>query len=265
MRRIALCLIASLSLWALLALRSYSEEPTHEGKTLTQWAAAYLEAEPDTNDLAEADLALRSMGTPVVPHLLEWGDSDDWTWRRRSWMGFRALGPAGAEAIPTLAKRLEGTNDSYAAAAARSLAGIGAPALPALVNAITNRHSTIHTYAIARIELDPNASHILPWVIHDLESSNKYYRWRAAQAAGSLHIEADRVVPKLSYLLQDKEPSVRFSSVQALERFGPFAAPAIPEVSKLLTDASPSIRWQATNTLRSISGAIISISSPFHP
>jgi len=254
----------SLGFSAFLMLRSYGGEPTYAGKTLTEWFIVCRTAEPRSPDSEQATFALRSIGTNAIPYLLDWSASEDAKLRHYSSIGFWALGPTAAPAIPTLAKRLVGTNEQSAALAAWSLNAIGEPALPTLLNAITNRTFSIRTYAIQDIELSPKAQAIIPSLLRDLDSPSAYYRWRAAQGLGSIRLEGYSVVPKLAKMLQDNDKAVRFSSLQALARFGSFATPAVPAVSKLLTAEDESTRMQATNTLWCISNAVAYVSIRFH-
>src|SRR5262249_30785275 len=126
-------------------------------------------AYPPTNDVEQAKAAVRSIGTAAIPFLLDWGQSENGRARKRSFLGFEALGPAAAKAIPTLAQRLVSTNEAVACIAAYSLNGIGPPALPALLNAITNRYHGIRFDVLWTIDLSPKARPIIPTLLNDLE------------------------------------------------------------------------------------------------
>lgn len=141
----------------------FRHEPTYSGKRLSVWldelaALDYTKrADPNTPQVR----AVRSIGTNAIPWLLAdlKKKGDPWSSRinrvlgkqhvikyrfpdvnarlSRATFGFEALGEAAAPAIPSLLGLLEDT-PGYVPSA---LAGIGAPALPALGQCLTNTRS----------------------------------------------------------------------------------------------------------------------------
>lgn len=92
------------------------------------------------------------------------------------------------------------------AAAAQALAGIGAPATPALV----------------RLLGDPDPR----------------LRKTAARALGRIGAEASPATPALTVALQDPDDEVRAAAAKALGEIGPAAAGAVPDLINVLRESS---------------------------
>jgi hypothetical protein len=164
----ALCLLIFLA-GSLLTHAQPGDGPSYAGKPLAVWAhqAFLLEdiaAIADTNH--EEVKAIRAIGTNAIPWLLDAmkhkppphgqngqtnrqeGDTkeslkpiDPHYYPSLARAGFWAIGEAGAPAVPALVSLLE--DQPYLAPSA--LAGIGAPALPALAYCITNSSPNMST------------------------------------------------------------------------------------------------------------------------
>lgn len=85
----------------------------------------------------------------------------------------------------------------------------------------------------------------------ELRHPNHFYRERAADALGGLHIDPEVVVPALTNLVQDSSPAARFIAIMALGRFGPAARPAAPLILETLKTRED-LQWVSKNALREI-------------
>ena len=112
--------------------------------------------------------------------------------------------------------------------------------------------------ALAIVELGTNASPAVPIFLRHLEHPNHFYRERAADALGNLHIEPETIVPALTHLLRDDSKAARYLAIRGLGSFEFRARSAMPALTALLSDAEDGVRKAATNTLRKIAPEVIS-------
>ena len=131
--------VAVLILWFNVAVAASGAEPTYEGKSLTRWLKLYDRANEGSSEEAEASTALRAMGSNAVPFLVQWMANSTSDVQLVSADAFKVLKEAGASAVPQLGVMLTGTNQLLATVAGSALGHIGAPALPVLMTALTNR------------------------------------------------------------------------------------------------------------------------------
>jgi len=134
-----------------------------------------------------------------------------------------ALAQLGEPAIGPLCAALGDGNATVRSAAAGALAKIGAPAAPAVMDALTG-------------------------------SPDPQVRCGAAAVLGELDAPEAARVEALVRAMGDGEQRVRFAALQALEGMGAAAAPAVPALSAALTGRSeaPPIRRKAAQVLASI-------------
>ncbi len=233
-----------------------SAEPKYQGRSLTMWLSAYRDAGVDTAEEKRAAEAVRGIGTNAIPYLLRMLTNRDLDLQMDAQNGFIILGQIAAPAVPALAALLKGTNELSMFTAARSLGGIGAPALPVLMETLTNRHFKVATQAYLAIgALGTNAKPAIPILLRDLQHPNHFYRERAADTLGSLHIEPETVVPALTNLLTDSSLAARHLAIQSLGQFGSAARSAVPAISTFLTDAD--LSYTATEALRQIAPEVL--------
>jgi len=244
---ILLCALATM----LATPPAHSAEPKYQGQSLTKWLGNYSRAEADSPQEKRASEAVRAIGTNAIPHLLRMLTSDDLQLQMDAKNGFTILGPTAAPAVPALAKLLASTNEVNLFMAAQTLGEIGAPALPVLMETLTNRHYKVATQAYLAIgALSTNARPAIPILLRDLQLQNHFYRERAADTLGSLHIEPEMVVPALINLLTDPSLAARHLAIQSLGQFGPTARSAVPAISPFLTDAD--LSYTAATALHEI-------------
>jgi hypothetical protein len=160
---IALVLLAVIGGVTAYSLRHRSDEPEYEGRRLSEW----LHYDRATYDYHETQVALRSIGTNAIPHLLKWIAYEPPAWQTtfneklpefiinrsavRGWldegelrarsatMGFRVLGTNAVSAIPELEALMnDATKPNSSSRAIYALSYIGEPAIPSLKAAFAN-------------------------------------------------------------------------------------------------------------------------------
>lgn len=220
------------------ALPVQSAEPKYQGRSLSKWLSTYRDAGTDTPGEKRAAEAVRAIGTNGIPVLLRMLTNDDLQVQMDAKSGFCILGAMAASAVPALAKLLASTNAVHLFMGAQVLGEIGAPALPALMEAMTNRHYKVATQAYLAIgALGTNAQPAIPLLLRDLQHPNHFNRERAADALGSLHLDPETVVPALTKLLSDISPAARSIALNSLGQFGPAAKSAVPDITPFLTNS----------------------------
>lgn len=237
----------------LAAAPAQSKEPSFQHRPLTRWLRLYEKAKPGSAAEAECRQAIRTIGTNAVPRLLQMLAGGEIDRERSALNGFAILGPLGAPAVSALTNLLAGTNPVVTVFAADSLGQIGAPALPTLLDVLTNQPYNMATLAtLALADLGTNATPAIPVFIRDLGSRNHSVRERAADALGNLRLEPEIAVPALTNLLHDSSLAARCLALGSLARFQDAARPAVPAIIPLLQDAEPDVRISATNALSEI-------------
>jgi HEAT repeat protein len=220
--------------------------------------------------------AIRHMGTRTLPFLLadlDIGNSrrihyarpDTRTSDERSSQAvraFEALGPLGKSAIPELKTLLE-KNPGYVPLA---LAGIGPPAVPTLLNCLTNgsfwvRDNTAAALANALFSgrITPEqAQGALPVALENLTYSdtNELFqvntRCRAAGLLAALQLEPEVSVPALIRGLSDPKPAVAGGCAAALGSSRQDAKAAIPALRKMAGSTNQMLRTFAAASLTNI-------------
>jgi HEAT repeat protein len=94
-----------------------------------------------------------------------------------------------------------------------------------------------------------------------LRYPNHFYRERAADALGKLHIEPKKVVPALTLLLQDTSPAARYLAISGLGNFGTEARSAVPDITPFLESSDEGLRKAATDALRKIAPEVLTNAS----
>jgi len=215
----------------------HGAEPRYKGTTLSKWLTIYQAAEEGSSTEQQAEVAVRTIGTNTLPYLTKWIASGDLDVATRAKLGFKILGPAAAPAVPTLAPMLISTNEVLALTAGPALASIGSSAVPVFLSALTNRSYKISLHVLLALpDLGTNARPAFPFLLTELKHPNHFYRERAADALGALHIEPEAVVPALTALLTDASQAARFHAVNGLAEFGPSARSAAPAILKIMQE-----------------------------
>jgi hypothetical protein len=258
-------------------------EPVWQGKKLSQWLTECDSDNP--RDLSEsARTAIRTMGTNALPYLLRrigtrdskakmqlraWAGKGSiirrltpthYNFRISAAAGIEALGKEAAPAVPELIELLHDEQTFYPASL--GLSAIGAPAVPLLLQALTNRSAWTRmgpeealdfTVGIAQAVSFVQASdQAIPDLLPCLDDPEPRVRQAVASALGAIMKQPDRVVPKLMERLGDTNSSVRAAAAQAIGMFGGQARMAVPKLMDLQNDASADVRQQAATALRRV-------------
>ncbi len=200
--------------------------------------------------------------TDVVPVLLSASLSDKHE-EVRQWAqaALDQLGLSQESAIQICAKQLK--ESKFAEAALRKC---GAPAVPALIKALTSTESMVRIKAARTLaSLGELAAGAIPALTTALNDREPDVRLAAAKGLWNAGKNADNVVPVLVKLL-DEEPDQKFEDgemrrqflqtvMEALWRIGPPAIAARPALMARTKDKNRMISESAKSALKKIAGA----------
>lgn len=250
-------IIAGLALFAFLGRKTlFPSEPSYQGKSLSAWAQQYgsnkwSNANPPAT--AEAELAIRQIGSNGIPFLLDQMQAGDSTFMPllrtlmpRSWHdryllkdrsgdirrvgahGLAALGTNATAAVPALihiATRHRDPDGRYLAVfTLRTLYSAAEPAIPFFIQCLTNWDATIRNEAavgLANVSRQPEIA--VPALI--------------------------QYINRLQTPATPNSPWEIYSAINSLAEFGTNARLATPLLLTLLNDPSPEVREAANNTL----------------
>lgn len=263
---VAVAAVAAL-VWAI----ARPSEPSYQGKRLSVWLREFDHVD-DARDVAGAREAVTMMSSNTLPFLVkQLGAHDPFLkrllidvlnkqsviqWRPRmaeeeqytAWQAFEVLGVTAAPAIPQVASLL--TQADTADAAVCALAGIGPPALPALIGALTNRN------AFGRAGIPSGLLHVaedkhalVPVFLGCLSDADPALRATAAHALGWMRIEGATVVPALVPLMLDAAPRVRSHAAQAIGRFALLPELVVPALVRGIGDSDLMTRMNSVSGL----------------
>jgi HEAT repeat protein len=196
------------------------------------------------NDESPAMMALRKIGKPAVPALVEALKDDSPLVRWQAAMVLAGIGPDAKEALPALKeardaeiKRPEVSPDVVTAAALAEVQLGGDPAEPvaAVVELLKTPNAQLRYY-VARVlgrfgRKGAGATEALTGLLDDMAEA---VRAQAADSLRALGPAAKSAIPALAKKLADEDEAVRRSALDALKALGPVAAEAAPEMAKLL-------------------------------
>jgi HEAT repeat protein len=168
--------------------------------------------------------------------------------RMRAAAGFEALGKEAAPAAPELIKMLNDEQTEYPAALA--LGAIGPPAVPLLVQTLTNQSASTRMAVVQALNFMHGAEEAIPDLLRCLDDPDPGVRGEAAIALGDLRKQPDRVVPKLMERLADTNSSARADAALALGLFESKARLAVPKLMELQNDSNAEVRQQANTALQ---------------
>jgi len=159
---------------------------------------------------------LEQVGPASLPGLIELLNSEEW---RSS--ALRALGSAGAGAVPVLIEALQDERPETRASAAEALGGIGpaaAPAIPVLSGALNDPDLEVCARAAEALGRIGPAS--TPALIDALTGADSFTLCWAANALREIGPEADAAISTLLTLQSHSDPNVRYFTAEALRRLG---------------------------------------------
>ncbi len=231
-------------------------EPSYHGKRLSEWVAHYgsgLQA-----DSAQADEAVRAVGTNAIPVLLRMLHTRDSDFKRKlielsnrqsfiqspfkyafvpqrdASFAFRALGPEGIIALPELIELSRNPETSYFTCIA--LAWLGPESIPTLRAGLTNQAREVKYASINALGFSgSNAVGVLPDLIALSKDADNGIRGLALETLGRIGQAPALVVPVLVAALQDPDINVRFDALESLTHFGPLATSAAPAIQQAMS------------------------------
>jgi len=199
-------------------------------------------------------------GTLALSALLNCAVDVDATVREAALNALNAIDPAwpnnaeSRKAFPELVAALGSWFSDVSSAAFRLLGIIGLPAVPDLVNALSNEEDTIDKVQVMRLlaKTGPFAASAVPGLTRALGSQFLPVRITAAEALASVGPAAETAVPTLVVGLADPFSDGRQAMAACLARFGAAAEPAVPALLPLLADREERVRKAAAAALAQI-------------
>ena len=172
------------------------------------------------------------------------------------------FGPAAREAIPALIQSLRTEADfGVLLAVASALSAIGADAVPALAQVLTDGevreversiYGKLFPTVCALSKIGPAARAAVPALVRVLGDANRSVREEAAEALGTIGADAASAVVALRTALTDQEWTVRTNAARALGQIGRPAEIAVPALQKALDDTSEFVRKAAGEAIANI-------------
>jgi HEAT repeat protein len=150
------------------------------------------------------------------------------------------IGPEAEAAVPALLgvlkeKRETGPGHSTAVYA---LAGIGKPAVPALIETLRGKDPVSRPYVAEALGLiGPDAKAAAPLLVDMMKEDDAYIRCSAASALGGVRARSKEAVAALIAAVDDKDETVNHNAVSALAAIGPAAKEAVPVLLRKLKRA----------------------------
>ncbi|HEU0008345.1 MAG TPA: HEAT repeat domain-containing protein [Verrucomicrobiae bacterium] len=258
-------------------LRPGAPEPVHLGRSLREWLVEF-DYRYDTTNYSAAQEAIRAMGTNCLPFLNGYLRSKDppfnrqWVrlkarlgllrksgeyavlWHSRAAKACGELGQDGAPAFPAMMEAMNdpGATDDVPAALSRMLP----KSAPVLTNVLATGNIEARSTAASALrrayshpEIEEMARTAL---INALRDPDPNVRMNAASAFTIWNKRLEVVVPALTRALSDPNGGVRANAAISLGNFGSAAKPAVPELIKLYQDTNDYPRKCATNALLKI-------------
>lgn len=271
-RRRILLAIALVVGTIVLLVATLPQEPTADGKTISQW----LETLGDGHSVQrETAAAIEKIGTNALPWMLReirrgnspaklwWQEqaerqsllkftfADEDKHREHAVAAFEILGDAAAPAIPALMRLLE--KEAVPFEVQEALVHIGEPAVVRLVQALTSPNPALRQNAAEALYwYNPTPPPAVPALFNCLFDSDAGVRAIAARALGGEDEMAGQIVPALIRLLDDSDREVRSEAAGALSFYRDQAEAAVGPLVNLVTNCQSDIQRQAIRALGSI-------------
>ena len=206
--------------------------------------------------------ALRKIGKPAVPALIEMLGSKN---AFHVWMAARvlsAIGPDAAEAIPTLQKIFDGEADKLmpdmllVSTSGLAMSQLGADSEPLvakiaeLLTLATPNQKYSAAMTLARFGRKGAAA--VPAIVKLLDDENVVLREQAILTLSAFGPAAKEAVPALGAKLADPDFDVRRGAVSVLKALGPLAAPIAPQLCKQLGEQDEALRREVLEALAAL-------------
>jgi HEAT repeat protein len=194
--------------------------------------------------------ALAKLGAPGAEALLKTLKSNDSAIRNLAIKTLGEIGPDAKVALPELKALLLDPDKGSAGVAADALAGLGEPALPALVEAAKADSAEVRTLAVqALVKVGVPA---VPHLVDLLGAKHVDVRRVAAAQLGFMQVQDKSLVIALGFALKDTDHQVKLNALNSLRNMGSSAKLAEKYVIEVLIDPDPQIRQNAFYTLEKL-------------
>lgn len=186
----------------------------------------------------DVDAGVRKAAVEVLPRIVP-----DWPKSREA-----------AMAMPILIKGLSSRITEVWQSATYLLRQMGATAVPALLEILSDREQDTRQVIAARVlgQIGPEAVAAVAGLVKELACEKTHVRQGAAEALAAIGQTAEPAVPALVNLLADWNPQVRQAAAKSLARVGHAAGVAVPALIQLLTDREDEVRESAVQALAQI-------------
>jgi len=203
----------------------------------------------------EAARGLRRLGQaarPAVPALVEaLKDEQPWV-RLEAGRALVEIGVTEAE-VPPLVERLGPADPDTTLLVAEALAGLGAPALPRLLDLLGGKDERARRAALTAVGLMGRpAAPATPLLLDLLKSDDAATQKLAGEALRRCGLWAGDYVPEILDRLQYGDDKVRWAAASVLARLGPAASAAIPALKEMRAGESEALRSAAAEALARI-------------
>lgn len=214
--------------------------------------------EGDPQVAPRAAAALGKLGPGVADRLLD--SLTDGPPSLRGWAAVALAGiePAFDRTLPRIVARFDDEDETVRDRLMQALLKVGAPAVPALAEALANATSVdIRGHAaLALGRLDERALPAVPTLAAALDDPEVRVRQLVSWTLGKLGPPAESAVDALSRSAADPDPTVRRNSVWALGNIGPAAVPHEGLLERIVADPgeTDTVRTEADEALQKIRG-----------
>lgn len=169
----------------------------------------------------------------------------------------RALVKLGAPGVPALVEALEASKDHafrlQAFEVIERLRSRAHDAVPALIKIMKSNETDDRVHAAYLLGgIGPAAKAAAPDMLEGLKSKDASWRRACAVSLGEIGADPDKVVGPIANALKDEDARVRQSAADGLYHIGPPAKPAIPALLIVLKDDDFAVRRAAQTALRRI-------------
>jgi len=265
---LVVCLLAMISLW--LAFRPPAD-PIYRGRTLTSWADQYSNAHQGRQRAylpssslryegvdAEAEEAMRAIGTNAFPVVLKWLHFED------DHSSVRLYYSLGLDHLPSaLRNRIRqwvfddrGLRRAQEASQVLQVLGPDAVQIAPRLIRLCNKASEPDTAYRSLAVLGTLGTNALPQLMQVLQNTNHPYRGAAVRQVEQILSRSPPLslqTPLLVECLHDRNSSLVILACQLLCATSPNRTLAIPALQSNLLSLDPTVRAASSNTLHAIS------------
>jgi HEAT repeat protein len=195
--------------------------------------------------------ALAKLGEPAATALLKlFKTNDDPKVRILVVKTLGDIGPAAKAAIPQLKAFLLDPTKGATQTAAEALAGIGEPAIAALMEGAKGENAETRSFAVQALKKIGVPA--VPHLIDLLGAKHTDVRRAVAAQLGFMDVQDKSIVIALGFSLKDADQQVRLNSLNSLRKLGSGAKLAEKYVIEVLTDSDAQVRQEAFYTLQTL-------------